>query len=83
MLTLADDAILFAGLVGAEYGTRTYNGQKIPCIGVLWVFRDKYLIKCLQAGHKVALMENVLDNVVSVEIKRDIVRITDANIFEL
>lgn len=74
--TFYEDARLTARVCGLTLTTRSKGDNPIPLAGVPWHALDGYLKKMLQAGHKVAICEQVEDPKTAVGVvKRDVVRV--------
>jgi DNA mismatch repair protein MutS len=74
--TFYEDARLTAKVCGLALTSRSKGENPVPLAGVPWHALDGYLKKMLQAGHKVAICEQVEDPKTAVGVvKRDVVRI--------
>jgi DNA mismatch repair protein MutS len=74
--TFYEDARLTAKVCGLALTSRSKGENPIPLAGVPWHALDGYLKKMLQAGHKVAICEQVEDPKTAVGVvKRDVIRI--------
>ncbi|HSV26468.1 MAG TPA: DNA mismatch repair protein MutS [Sedimentisphaerales bacterium] len=74
--TFYEDARLTARVCGLTLTARSKGDNPIPLAGVPWHALDGYLRKMLQAGHKVAICEQVEDPKTAVGVvKRDVVRV--------
>jgi DNA mismatch repair protein MutS len=74
--TFYEDARLTAKVCGLALTSRSKGENPIPLAGVPWHALDGYLKKMIQAGHKVAICEQVEDPKTAVGVvKRDVIRI--------
>ncbi len=74
--TFDDDAQILSDLTGVSLTKR----GTIRMAGVPHHAKDQYAKKLLQAGHKVAIVEPIAEELVNPGIKRDVVRVTDNGI---
>ena len=75
------NALLFHKLLGLTI-THRKDHMDIPMVGLPYHSIDSYLVKVIKAGHKIGLVDQV-EKTESKVIKRDLVRLTDAEIIPI